>query len=100
MKSHTLINKKIEVEEDIIEITEYYLTISSELAERFLNQLEKAEEAISRQPQGFEVKYKNVRTFLLKSFPYHIHYIIDNQNIVVIAVAHAKQENLDYSNRL
>jgi len=38
---------------------------------------------------------------LLKQFPYHLHYFLDEEQnqIVVIAVEFAKRENLDFSER-
>ena len=37
--------------------------------------------------KAFQIKYKNVRIILLKKFPYHIHYLIDEveKQIVILA---------------
>jgi hypothetical protein len=50
---------------------------------------------------GFQIKYKVVRTLLLKQFPYHIHYLIDDakQQIIILAVIHAYKNPADYNNR-
>jgi len=42
-----------------------------------------------------------VRTVLLKQFPYHIHYLIDDdkKQIVVLAIIHAYKNPADFSGR-
>ena len=76
---------------DIEQIVDYYKTVSPELANTFLDRLEEAKKYIIDYPIAFQIKYKNVRTLLLKQFPYQIHYIVDERKkqIVVIAIIHA-----------
>ena len=38
-----------------------------------------------------QIKYKNVRQYIIKRFPYNIFYIIDGNNTVIIAVLYAGQ---------
>ncbi|HWY34924.1 MAG TPA: hypothetical protein VNX68_09770 [Nitrosopumilaceae archaeon] len=89
------------VSADIITATYYYKTISPELAKQFLFRIREAKTYIARSPLGFQIKYNNVRTLLLKQFPYHIHYIINDnhQQIIILAIIHAYQNPLDYSKR-
>lgn len=86
---------------DIEDSVDYYKSINSELATAFLDRLEEAKKHIADFPLAFQIKYKNVRTVLLKQFPYHIHYIVDDtkKQIVVLAVIHAYKNPKDYSNR-
>jgi hypothetical protein len=65
-----------DVKSDIINAVEYYKNINPELAKQFLYRIREAKEYILLVPFGFQIKYKEVRTLLLKQFPYHIHYII------------------------
>ena len=39
-------------------------------------------------PSGFAVRYKTIRTAIIKKFPYMVHYIVDQQieTISVLAV--------------
>jgi len=69
--SYTLVNRPA-AKDDIIQAIDYYKKISPKLALQFLNRLREARVYISKHPLSFEVKYKNVRTLLLKQFPYHI----------------------------
>ena len=86
---------------DIINATDYYKKINPELAKQFLFRIREAKEHIAKTPIGFQIKYNVVRTLLLKQFPYHIHYLIDNakQQIIVIAIIHAYKNPTDYNNR-
>jgi len=86
---------------DIINAVDYYKTISPELASQFLLRIREAKDYIALYPKSFEIKYKNVRTLLLKQFPFHIHYLIDDfhQQIVILSVIHAYKNPIDYSNR-
>ncbi|MEN9448746.1 MAG: hypothetical protein RJA25_2036 [Bacteroidota bacterium] len=86
---------------DIINGTDYYKNINPELAKQFLFRIREAKAYIARYPLGFQIKYKEVRTLLLKQFPYHIHYLIDDnkKQIVILAIIHAYKNSQDYSNR-
>lgn len=84
---------------DITEAVDYYNSISPVLAKQFLFRLREAANHILKFPIGFQVKYKEVRTLLLKQFPYHIHYIIDNNVVIILAIIHAYKNPKDYSNR-
>ncbi len=98
--SYSFVNKPA-VKTDIIEATDYYKKINSELAKQFLFRIREAKAYIARSPFGFQTKYNQVRTLLLKQFPYHIHYLIDDtkQLIVILAITHAYKNPTDYSNR-
>lgn len=98
--SYTFVNRPA-VRSDIINAICYYKSISPKLAKQFLFRIREAKIYIKRSPLAFEVKYNNVRTLLLKQFPFHIHYIInDNQKqIIIVAIVHAYRNPTDYSIR-
>jgi hypothetical protein len=98
--SYTFVNRPT-VRVDIIEAVSYYKVISPKLAKQFLFRIREAKVYIQRSPLAFEVKYKNVRTLLLKQFPFHIHYIIDDsqKQIIILAIVHAYRNPTDYSIR-
>jgi len=89
------------VAEDLKDVVDYYKNISPHLAKQFLFRIREAKSYVSQYPQGFQVKYKNIRTVLLKQFPYHIHYFVDenNQQIVILAIIHTYRNPKDYSKR-
>jgi len=76
--SYTFVNKPT-VTYDIEDIVDFYISINPELATAFLDRVEEAKKYIADFPEAFQIKYKNVRTVLLKQFPYHIHYILDGR---------------------
>lgn len=86
---------------DIEDIVDHYIKNTPDLANKFLDRLEEAKKYIDDFPTAFQIKYKNVRTVLLKQFPYHIHYIVDDtkKQIVVLAIIHAYKNPKDYSIR-
>jgi plasmid stabilization system protein ParE len=89
------------VRADIINPTNYYKNINPKLAKQFLYRLREAKAYIARTPRRFQIKYKEVPTLLLKQFPYHIHYLIDDTQklIIILAIIHAYKNPEDYSLR-
>lgn len=98
--SYALVNRPA-VRLDIINATDYYRKINPELGKQFLYRLREAKAYIACSPLSFQIKYNQVRTLLLKQFPYHIHYLIDDdkQQIIILAVIHAYRNPVDYSIR-
>ncbi len=98
--SYVFVNRP-SVKEDISEAVKYYNNISPKLAVQFLFQVREAKAYIAKTPLGFQTKYNVVRTLLLRQFPYHIHYFIDEEKkvIVILAVIHSYRNPKDYSLR-
>lgn len=86
---------------DIKKAKEYYNDINANLAKQFLIRIREAKSYISENPNGNDVIYQDVKMHLIKQFPYHLHYFLDEERtqIVVIAVQFGKRENLDFSER-
>ena len=99
--TYTLVHK-IQVTHDIQQIVNYYKEISPKLATDFLYRLREANKHIILNPLGFQLKYKNVRTLMLKQFPYQIHYLIDDtlKQIIILAIIHAYKNPSDYTIRI
>lgn len=98
--NYSFVNKP-DVRLDILIAVDYYKNIDYELAKQFLFRVREAKVYIAHSPLGFQIKYKQVRTLLLRQFPYHIHYLIDDvkKQIVILAVIHAYKNPDDYSKR-
>jgi len=96
--TYRFVNKP-SVSRDIIEATDYYKKINPELAKQFLFRIREAKTYIAQAPLAFQVKYKSVRTLLLKQFPYQVHYLIDEakKTIIILAIIHAYKNPKDYS---
>ncbi|MBD1366904.1 type II toxin-antitoxin system RelE/ParE family toxin [Mucilaginibacter sp. ZT4R22] len=90
-----------DVRADIKNAVDYYKEISPKLGKQFLHRIREAKIHIERTPLGFQVKYKTVRTLMLKQFPFHIHYLVDKEKkqIIILAIIHAHKNPADYSSR-
>jgi plasmid stabilization system protein ParE len=89
------------VQGDINNAVNYYKLISPKLAKQFLFRVREAKTYIQRSPLSFQIKYKDVRTLLLIQFPFHIHYIINEEQkqVIILAIIHAYRNPTDYSSR-
>jgi hypothetical protein len=98
--SYSFVNRPA-VKADVIEAVTHYKKINPELSKQFLFRIREAKSYIARTPFGFQIRYNQVRTLLLKQFPYHIHYLIDEskQVIVMLAIIHAYKNPTDYTER-
>jgi len=96
MKKHKVVLTEL-AKQDIRKGKEYYRKISSRLAKQFLERIKEAKLFISENPNADDVMYREIRMHLIKQFPYHLHYFLDEERniIVVIAVEFGKRENLD-----
>lgn len=89
------------VKEDLQNAVNYYKNISPKLAKEFLFRIKEAKNYIVNNPEADDVMHKEIRMHNLYQFPYHIHYFVDHKNeqIVVLAVAFSKRENLNFIRR-
>lgn len=74
-------------EKDIEEATDYYANISVKVLKNFNKQLDLAIDRIITNPY-FQKRYRNVRAFAVKKFPYIIFYEIseDEKMIYILSV--------------
>jgi len=88
--------------QDVRNGRDYYKGINHVLPKQFLERIKKAKVFLSKNPYANDFVYQPVRTYLLRPFPYHLHYYLDEEKrkVVVIAVAFAKRKNIDFSDRI
>ena len=98
--AYKIVNRSF-VKTDILIAVNYYKEINLELAKQFLLRINEAKQYIQKSPKGFQIKYNQVRTVLLKQFPFQIHYLIDEEHnqIVILAIIHSYRKPVDYSAR-
>lgn len=77
---------------DIQEIVDYYDGISSGVTDKFLNQLYQSLDFLAEHPKNFQVKYRNTRVYYLKNFPFGIHYLENDNQVVILAVLHTSRD--------
>ena len=75
-------------EEEMTEAALFYEAASSQLGSDFLDDVQKAVERLREFPQAGEAITSNFRQTLLHRFPFSLIYAIEENVIVVIALAH------------
>lgn len=86
---------------DIHEAAKWYQTKQPGLGKRFTGEVRSKVSFIERNPLACAKKYDNVRTAVLHSFPFLVHYTIDEiKNIILIsAVLHTSRNPKIWENR-
>lgn len=82
-----------EAKEDIRESAIWYNSISFGLGKKFTSEIKEEINFIKQNPNSSNIRYDDIRTRVLNTFPYMIHYIVDetNETIVVLAVLHTSR---------
>lgn len=91
---------KPEVYDDIKVAYDWYEKQRVGLGEDFLLTLEVSYEKMARTPKVYTSIYKNVRRKLTSRFPYGIFFVLEDKQIIVIAIIHTKRDSSIWSNRL
>jgi toxin ParE1/3/4 len=79
----------LDVEEAVI----FYAKKSNKLGGRFYKNFLQSIEDIRLSPENYSYIHKPVRRHIIKKFPYKVYYIVLNEAIVIIGVAHVKRSN-------
>lgn len=82
-----------EAKNDFKEIILWYKKINPLLSKRFANSFKSSIKKINRNPFEYQIRYDNVRVFLINIFPFLIHYSIENHIILVKAVLHTSRDS-------
>src|SRR5688572_2758641 len=80
-------------ETDLDDAISWHNEQKENLWERFLFEFREILTILSFHPYAFRKRYKHVRAFGLKRFPYKIYYLIDGSTIHVLAVIHQKRSS-------
>jgi hypothetical protein len=73
---------------ELDDAVEYYNEQLSGLGERFFDEVLHTIDVIKSFPEGWSESSENTRKAVLISFPYTLVYAIDNDTVVIIAIAH------------
>jgi plasmid stabilization system protein ParE len=72
---------------DIQEITDWYNKAQAGLGNRFQKTTIKHINSLSKAPQIFTIRYKEIRCVVIKEFPYMAHFYINDENNTVEVLA-------------
>lgn len=78
---------------DVEEALFFYDKISHHLAIRFYQNFLSSIEEITQAPDNYLYVIKPVRRHVIKKFPYSIYYIVSDNRIIMLGVAHTKKSN-------
>ncbi len=86
---------------DMRDAINYYKRLSvRNLDNRFKERLKEGMDYITRYPRHFAIKYKGVRIYNLKKFPYQIHYLLGENVVMILGVFHGRSEPESWESRL
>jgi plasmid stabilization system protein ParE len=88
-----------EAEAEIAATYDYYETVTKGLGAAFLLAVEACLDGIQRSPEMYAVLYKDIRRGLLRRFPYGIFYVVEPEQIVILACFHARRDPKQWQRR-
>jgi plasmid stabilization system protein ParE len=84
---------------DIKEAALWYNKQQQGLGKRFTKEVRTKVADIKSNPLAYSVRYSNVHTAVVDVFPFMIHFIIDNKNVLITAVLHTSRDSTEWSER-
>ena len=91
-----------EAESDLREATEWYEEQRIGLGQDFVSYLDTSLHMLQKNPKLYQVLYKNIRSVLIKKYPYCIFYNIEEEKkeIHIFALLHTKRNPEIWLNRM
>ena len=83
---------KPEAELDILESAKWYEEKQKNLGVRFLDEIDEKLKLVAQNPLNYQVRYKTIRMALVEHFPYAIHFLIEEEKIIVLAVLGTRED--------
>ena len=80
-----------EAEDDLKEAYSWYEDKRTGLGYDFLLQVDAGLNFIAKTPTIHPIEYKGTRKHLVKRFPYKIIYLVQNEQIIILAVIHGRR---------
>src|SRR5438874_2093753 len=77
---------------DFEESAIWYNKRKDNLGTEFITAVESKIEFISDNPESFPFKYLDRRSVSLKRFPFHIVFLVEDEDVIILAVAHHKRD--------
>jgi plasmid stabilization system protein ParE len=84
---------------DIKEAALWYNKQQPGLGKRFTKAIRTKVADIKSNPLAYSVRYSDVHTAIVDVFPFMIHFIIDNKNILITAVLHTSRNPDNWTDR-
>ena len=88
-----------EAEAEIVAAYDYYEMVTKGLGNAFLLAVEACFDGIQRAVEMYAVLHKDIRRGLLRRFPYGIFYLVEPEQIVILACFHARRDPKQWQRR-
>ena len=87
--------------EDIRDAARWYNKHSQGLGKRFTTEVRDSVRYIKQNPTACNIRYDQVRTAVLRVFPFMIHYTLDevNKTVIISAVLHTSRDPQEWEKR-
>ena len=89
-----------QVEDDLVEASIWYDKKQIGLGDQFLAEYVAAIYRILENPWMFSIAANSLRPCLIKRFSYIIHFVVEDNQIIVIAVMNAARDDASFMHRL
>lgn len=86
--------------DEVAQSFDWYYDIAPAVAQNFKVELERAESLVLRSPEAWGPYLHDTKGFRFRGFPFAMAYIIRDNRIIVIAVAHTKRRPGYWKDRL
>ena len=96
--AYTLSIRK-EAEADVAEAYQYYESCRAGLGAEFISCIDEAISRIQNNPKQFRAVLIAVRRALVRKFTYGVYYTINKNEIIVLAVVHARRNPKHWQSR-
>ena len=88
-----------EAEADISEAYQYHEDCRAGLGPAFMISIDESISRIERNPRQYKIVGKKIRRALVKRFTYGVFYTLNEDEIIVLAVAHARRNPKHWQSR-
>jgi plasmid stabilization system protein ParE len=78
----------------------YYESEKAGLGAEFVDELRACIDRIDRNPLAWPQVETPVRRTLVNRFPYLVHYVVDDEQVLVLGVYHARRKPVSWTERL
>jgi len=76
---------------DIQKATDWYNEQSYGVGTRFQKQVIKQIDKLSTTAEGYKIRYSEVRCMVIKKFPFMVHFLIEDETVVIFAILHTSR---------
>lgn len=86
--------------DEVADAFAYYASVKTDIGERFKLEFDRAEQLVQRTPESWGQYFHGTRGFRFRGFPFVMAYIIRDERIIVIAIAHTRRRPGYWRDRL